>query len=277
MQWENLTSLDFAKAVDTCGGVGTIPIGVIEAHASHLPLGTDMFVAHWVACRAAEEEPIIVFPQYPYSINHETAHLPGGVVIKRELAFGLLENICDEMYRNGLSKIVLLSGHGGNRYFLPLFVQTLPEKAKPYTVYFANLPYDAEAEAVLDHDENGHACEAETSMIRHIDESLVKMEQVPKRPFTNLTRNQSVAKPGGYSQVDWYAMYPHMYVGDASRATAEKGEVLLQSQADGLVKLIRAIKADTVAPALVAEFNERQKRPSAPTFWTEIEATDATE
>lgn len=137
MQWKNLSSLDFAEAVATCQGVGIIPIGVIEAHASHLPLGTDMFAAHWTACRAAEQEPMIVFPQYPFSINHETAHLPGGLVIKRDLAFALLENICDEMYRNGLRKIVLLSGHGGNRHFLPLFVQTLPEKAKPYTVYYA--------------------------------------------------------------------------------------------------------------------------------------------
>lgn len=269
MQWENLTSLDFAKAVESCQGVGIIPVGVIEAHASQLPLGTDMFVAHWVACRAAEQEPIIVFPQYPYTINHETAHLPGGVVIKRELAFALLENICDEMYRNGLTKIILLSGHGGNRFFLPLFVQTLPEKQKPYVVYVANLPYDPDAESVLDHSENGHACEAETSMIRHIDESLVKMDQVPKRPFTNLHRNRPVAKHGGYSQVDWYAMYPHMYVGDASRATAEKGETLLLSQVKRLVTLIRAVKEDTVAPALTAEFNQRQQRPNAPAFWTE--------
>ena len=41
MQWENLTSLDFEKAVTDCQGVGIISVGVIEAHASHLPLGTD--------------------------------------------------------------------------------------------------------------------------------------------------------------------------------------------------------------------------------------------
>ncbi|MFQ5420508.1 MAG: creatininase family protein [Anaerolineae bacterium] len=47
MQWENLTSSDFAQAVQRCRGVGIIPIGVLEAHASHLPLGTDMFTAHF--------------------------------------------------------------------------------------------------------------------------------------------------------------------------------------------------------------------------------------
>lgn len=269
MQWENLTSLDFATAVDNCQSVGIIPIGVIEAHSAQLPLGTDMFAAHWIACRAAEQEPIIVFPHYGYGINHETAHLPGGMVIKREVAFALLENICDEMYRNGLSKIILLSGHGGNRYFLPLFVQTLPEKQKPYVVYYANLPHDPEAFAVLDAEENGHACEAETSMMRHINDDLVKMDQVPPQPFTNLHRNEVVAKAGGYSQADWYAMYPHMYVGDASKATADKGKVILESEVKALVNLIQAVKADTVAPDLVAEFNARQTKPTAPDFWTQ--------
>ena len=67
------------------------PVGVLEAHASHMPLGTDMFTAHFAACRAAEQEPVIVFPPHPFTINHETAHLPGGLVIKRDLAFALLK------------------------------------------------------------------------------------------------------------------------------------------------------------------------------------------
>ena len=78
-----------------------------------------------------------------------------------------------------------------------------------------------------------------------------------------------MAAAGGYSQVDWYAMYPHMYVGDARAATAEKGEKLLAHEIDQLVKLIRVVKADKVAPALVAEFNQRQSKPMPPTFWTD--------
>ncbi|MEM7336961.1 MAG: creatininase family protein, partial [Chloroflexota bacterium] len=257
MQWENLTSYDFEQAVQTCQGVAILPIGVIESHASHLPLGTDMFVAHYIACSAAKQEPILVFPQYPYSINHETAHLPGGVVIKREIAFALLENICDEMHRNGINKIILLSGHGGNRVFLPLFVQTLPEKSKPYAVYVANLPIKAEDEAMVEHREYGHAGEVETSMILHIKEDLVKMDQIPPKSFTNAKRNQAIAEAGGYSQVDWYAMYPHMYVGNAHKSTAEKGRQLLEPHIQYLIKLIQAVKADETAPSLIEEFNQR--------------------
>lgn len=269
MQWETLTSLDFEKAVQECGGVGIIPVGVIEAHASHLPLGADMFTAHWTACRAAEREPAIVYPAYPYGINSESSHLPGAVCVRRELLFALLENICDEMARNGLTKIVLHSGHGGNRYFLPLFVQTLPEKDKSYVVYYADLPSRPGTEEVLESGEYGHACEAETSAMCYIDEHLVRMEQVPARPFPSLQRNAKLQQVGAYTQIDWYAMYPHMYVGDAHQATAEKGKVLVEGAVDQLVALLRAVKDDTVTPGLVQEFIERKQRPAAPKFWTE--------
>ena len=145
MQWEQLTSYDFEQAVTACDRTAIIPIGVIEAHASHLPLGTDMFAAHWYASKAAEEEPVLVFPPYPFGINHESAHLPGAVVIKRELVFALLENVCDEIARQGINKIVILSGHGGNRYFIPLFVQTLVDKSSSLATHLQELHDDIAA------------------------------------------------------------------------------------------------------------------------------------
>ena len=269
MQWENLTSLDFETAVKECQGVGILPVGVIEAHSSHLPLGMDMFACHWVACRASEIEPAIVFHAYPYGINIESAHLPGAISLNRELLFGLLENICDEMARNGLKKIILLSGHGGNRYFLPLFVQTHLEKSKDYTVYYADLPHFPGAEDMLESGEYGHACEAETSIMLHIDSDLVKMDQVPPKKFSNAGLNAEISAVGGYSPVDWYAMYPHMYVGDARQATAEKGDMMLNHEVKALSKLIRIVKNDKMTQQLVDEFLAQMKNPKSPGFWTE--------
>lgn len=269
MQWEYLTSLDFQQSVEDCQGVGIISIGVIEAHASHLPLGTDAISCHWIASRAAEHEPAIVFPFYPFGVNIESVHLPGSVCIRQEIIFSLLENICDEMARNGLKKIILHSGHGGNRHFLSLFVQMLPEKKKPYAVYLAELPHNPEAEKLLESGEYGHACEGETSMMLHISPELVKMDQIPPKPFKNLMRNKAVQDAGAYNQVDWYAMYPHMYVGDASYATREKGKALVDFQIQSLVDLIQEVKRDDITLGLVKEFNLRHKEPKAPGFWTE--------
>jgi len=52
--------------------------------------------------------------------------------------------------------------------------------------------------------------------------------------WDSLKVNQSLIEAGAYSQMDWYAMYPYMYVGDASKATAEKGRVLAERRIAGL-------------------------------------------
>jgi creatinine amidohydrolase len=268
MKWENLTSLDFEKEAKNCNGVGILPIGVLEAHASHLPLGSDMLAAHAIATAAAKEEPAIVFPAYPFGINAESAHLPGSLVLQLDLLFTLLENICDEMARNGLNKIILYSEHGGNRYYLPQFVQMLPAKRKNYLVYYADLPFYPNAEEILDTDEYGHAGEAETSLMLHLAPQTVKMEQLPSQPFTNLKRNEKLRKAGAYSQMDWFSQYPHLYVGDAHTATAAKGKLLFDYSVTALIKLIRTVKDDTTTPALLAEFNRRTASPKSPDFWT---------
>lgn len=266
MQWENLTSLDFERGVQACAGVAILPVGVIEAHGPHLPLGTDAFEAHWTACQAAEQEPAMVFPFYPFGINHESLHLPGALVIRRELVFALLENICDEMGRLGLTKIILFNGHGGNRFALPLFVQTLAERDRSYLAYYAELPYANQD--VLETHEIGHACEEETSHCMHIRGDLVKLDQAPPSPFTNARRNRELREVGAYSPLDWYAMYPAMFVGEPDKATAEKGRVIAERRVAALVRLIHAVKADTITPVLQAEFAARQRHPTAPEVWT---------
>ncbi|MFC1526508.1 creatininase family protein [Candidatus Latescibacterota bacterium] len=263
MRWEELTYKDFPQAVEACGSVAILPVGVIEPHGAHLPLGTDTMAAHWVACQAAEREPAIVFPPYPWGINHEGAHLPGAIVLKRDLLFSLLEAVCDEMGRNGIRKVLITSGHGGNRYLLPLFVQTLVEKQTDYVAYYCEIPSTPEANKVLETKEGGHACEGETSRMLHLRPDLVKMEQIPE-PFTSRNRNEALRDVGVYSPVDWYSMYPNMYVGDATKATAAKGEALSGARVDALVKAIAAVKADTITPELLAEFGRGSAQPSSP-------------
>lgn len=264
MRWENLTMPDFARAVTDCDGVGIVPIGVLEPHSTHMPLGTDMFESHWVACKAAEREPALVFPQYCWGINHEAMHQPGSLVIKRELVFALLANVCEELGRHGFKKILLLSGHGGNRNFLPLFVQTQLETPKDYCVYFGNIPHWRDSEALMETPNLGHACEAETSTALYLHPELVKMEVLPDEPAPPDTHGNAVRDAYGYSPADWYSQYPRMYVGDGHPGTAEKGKILIERRVDDLVELIRVIKADEATGAMMREFQGAALRPVNP-------------
>ncbi len=258
MQWEHLTGGEFEEAVAKAQGVCIVPVGVLEYHGPHLPLGADMLTAHAIACEAARREPAIVYPAYHFGVNTETKHFPGGIVIKDHLLFELLENICDEISRNGLKKIVLLSGHGGNRFFLPLFVQLSLDKGKDYTLYFVRGVRDSEVHRqVTETEVHGHACECETSMALHINPELVKMEALdPDHWWAPQDQLQEISERV-YTPVDWFGRYPEHCAGDPRPATAEKGKALFEAAVANLVEVLKAVKADRAAPDAYAAFNER--------------------
>jgi hypothetical protein len=118
---EELTSPEFAQAVELSGSVCILPIGILEKHGPHLPLGTDMMDAREVALRAAKQEYSIVFPEYYFGQIYEAKHQPGTIAYSAELVWNLLQETCDELARNGLKKIIIVNGHGGNRFFLNYF------------------------------------------------------------------------------------------------------------------------------------------------------------
>lgn len=258
MQWEQLTSDDFRAAVaDT--GVCLLALGVLERHSTHLPLGTDMLNAHRIACLAAEREPAVVFPQWYFGQIYEARCFPGTVTLEPKLLLALLEGVLDEIGRNGFRKVILVNGHGGNTHLLAFLAQTSLWAQKPYTVY---VPQGLSAErraawqAITETEFHGHACECETSVTLASYPDLVHMERVPDQPALPLERLAGV--PGNFSGISWYANHPEHYAGDARTASADKGRRLQQLQVDQLAEFIGAVKADDVAPALEAEFFERE-------------------
>ncbi|MCD6291462.1 MAG: creatininase family protein [Anaerolineae bacterium] len=258
MQWEELTGGEFEAAVEKAAGVCILPIGVIEYHGPHLPLGTDSLTAHALASEAARREPAIVFPAYYFGVNVETKHFPGGIVIRDHLLLELLENVCDEISRNGLKKIVLLSGHGGNRFLLPLFVQLMLDKGKDYTLYYVYGLNDEEArKQVLETKVHGHACEYEASIMLHIYPQLVKMDALdPEHWWAPQDRLGDLGQRV-YTPADWFSRFPEHCAGDPRPASAEKGRVLFEALVSDLADIIKAIKADTAAPEAYATFEQR--------------------
>src|SRR5690554_4628985 len=123
MLWEELTAPEFEKAREKAKGVCVVPFGVIEKHGTHLPLGTDMIIARRVAEDLAKEEPVVLFPYYYFGQIFEARHVPGTIAVKPDLLFGLLDEVCDEIARNGFDKIVLLNSHGGNPMLIKYFMQ----------------------------------------------------------------------------------------------------------------------------------------------------------
>lgn len=262
MLWEELTAPEFAAAVQATDGTCLVPLGVIEKHGDHLPLGTDLLNIRELAVRAARLEPAVVFPPFFCGQICEARHQPGTLAYDGGFLLAALDHTCREIARNGLKKIILLNGHGGNNHLLPFFAQTTLGAARDYAVYVVNFDaaFPPEARAVIENTAGGHADEVETSLMLAARPDLVRREKIDPsagRPLGRLAHLDGRA----YTAIWWYADYPDHLAGDPSLATADKGRRLYELAAENLAGIIRRIKRDRATAALQEEFFRRAEEP----------------
>jgi creatinine amidohydrolase len=257
--WEEMTAADLVRAATEWGGVCLLPIGSLEKHAEHLPLGTDFIAAHRVAKAAAAIEPAVVFPPITLAVVSELRCHPGSVSLPSDLLLKTWELVCDEIARNGFRKIVIVNGHGGNRNLIPQLVMECLNRRKPYALYFHRREDDpALTKRLLETDYHSHACECETSVMMHLAPDLVRPEQIG---VLDGRRQRDFDIGGAYSSVDWYSNHPTNYAGDARPASAEKGQLLFEARARHLAEVVAKIKRDQRVPELLAEFYDRADNP----------------
>jgi len=262
-KYEELTAPDFITAVERSGATCLIPIGVLEKHGPHLPLGTDLLDVRVVASRAAEKEYVVVFPEYYFGQILEAKHQPGTIAYSQELQWKLLQETCDELGRNGFKNIVLVNGHGGNNSFLPYFCQCQLAERKDYVVFFFRPQDDPEVtekvRKLRKTTTGGHAGETEVSTMLVHRPDIVHPDRASQQSGENQRRMEHI--PYAFTGIGWYAMYPNHYAGDGSQASTEIGELLIGSEVDQLVTLIRTLKKDDTALRLQNRFFDESEQP----------------
>lgn len=263
VKWEELTAPDFIKAVEKSARTCVIPLGILEKHGPHLPLGTDLISVRETAIRAARKEFTLIFPPFYFGQIYEARQQPGTVAYRPETVFAVLQETCDELHRNGIEKIILVNGHGGNSSLLPYFCQIQLEKQKDYAVYLFR-PQDAEAyqeklEKMRQTDWDGHAGETETSLMLAVSPDLVHLDRANEQSGRDQERLKKLAY--AYTAIWWYARYPNHYAGDGSYGTLEMGELILDNEVDQLVEMIRSVKADQSTLDLQRQFYEDANNP----------------
>lgn len=257
--WEELTGPDFVKAIQQAQGTCILPIGILEKHGPHMPIGSDLLNARYVALHAAEQQYAVVFPEYYFGQIAEARQEPGTVSYSRELQLALLQATTDEMGRNGCKKILVVNGHGGNNHLLPYFAQTQLEKPHDYVVYIFDQRVPATGGPAKKTTIDQHAGESETSKMLIVRPDLVHMD----RAKNELGDDQHhVNLPDGvYTGIWWYAKFPDHYAGDGSVANKELGEYQVKWWVDAVSKTLVAIKADNESLQLQKEFFEKATHP----------------
>jgi creatinine amidohydrolase len=260
--WEELTSEEFAKAVKLSEGVCIIPIGVIEKHGQHLPLGTDVFTSREISLRAASKEYALVFPFYFTGQINEAKHQPGTIAYSPEMLFKFLQESCDEISRNGIKKIIIMNGHGGNNSFLQYFCQSQLAAHRDYALFIYSPEVDPDTQkkisALRKSTTGGHADEVESSVMMYIKPELVKIERADSETGADLNR---LGLKNAYTGIWWYGKYPNHYAGDAKGASAEIGELSVNQKVLQLSEVIKYIKSDETTLDLQNKFYKESENP----------------
>jgi creatinine amidohydrolase len=260
---EDLTSPKFPLAVEQAGGVCIIPLGIIEKHGPHLPIGTDMYESREIAFHAAEKEYAVVFPPYFVGQIFEARHQPGTIAYSNELMWKMLDETCKELSRNGLKKIILLNGHGGNTNFLHYFCQSQLAKQEDYVVVMFEEGRDEvngkEIESLKKAKLDSHAGEEETSMMYFINPDFVDQQAISSQ--SGLDQKRLIQLPYAYTGIWWYAKFPNHFASDVTTPNKRLGELLITSSSSQLAELVKFLKKDNTIKQLQDEFFKRAENP----------------
>ena len=260
VRWDELTAADWPKALEMSGRTAILPIGILEKHGPHGPIGSDLIQVREIAARATKSEYAVVFPDYFYGQIYEARHQPGTFALPSRLIWELLDATCEEIARNGFNKILIVNGHGGNPNFLRFFIQSQLERRREYAVYLLEPgPDPAFTETVnkmrkSDPAGDQHAGERETSTLLYLRQELVKMDHAADESGANQHR---LPLPELYTGSWWYAGYPNHYAGEGAKATRELGQLLTEQRVQTLIKALRTVKADVRTLQLQKEFFDR--------------------
>ena len=223
-------------------GVDTvvIPLGSVEQHSSHLPIGTDCMTAEAVARGVAEHFNALLMPVLPISTCYEHKGKKGSFWMRPSTYYAMLEDIILCMHSQGIKKVFLIVGHGGIfisdpavRELNALYDDLIVIKAYPST-------FASQADLIDNKEPELHAGEVETSLILHLDEEAVNMEEAKKNDFQPQFPREFL----NYASL--HKLSPTSAWGKPSLATKEKGEKLLKFRIDGCIKFIEeALKIAT--------------------------------
>ena len=261
-RWDELTASDWPKALQQTNRTCILPIGILEKHGPHMPIGADLIQVREWAARATKKEYAVVFPDYFYGQINEARHVPGSFALPERVVWDLLEATCDEIARNGFDKIVIINGHGGNPELIRYFIQTRLEKRRDYAVYF----FESHGDSAFNHElatmhksdpaGDQHAGERETSAMLYLRPDLVEMDSARNESGANQHR---LNIPNIYTAIWWYADFPNHYAGEGFRATRAEGQLVEEHIIGQLVESLKAVKADTRTLQLQNEYFDKVK------------------
>lgn len=217
--------------------VAILPVGAIEQHGPHLPLETDNILAQAFAGRLAARLKCFVLPVLPYGQVWSLRHFPGSLTVSSETMTHFVAELVESLGHQGVKLVVVVSGHLGNLAPLKEAARLVLLRGGP-TMLYMNYPglsraCDGVLEAPASHPGIVHADEIETSLLLAVAPERVAMDRAvaeyPKYP-----------DHFDYAATGWEQVNKTGVFGDATKASAAKGEVILERVLEHAERIVRA-------------------------------------
>ncbi len=230
MELKDITGMDYESADKT---LALLPVGSVERHGDHLPLGTDGELPTYIAREAGKRLKCIVMPPVWYGSCNAMRPFPGTFDVDQDALYGYLKSIMEEADRNGIRLLVVLNGHGGNATPIQMAARaaTHREGARLSVVAF-DWWKDLGLSKLPLFKAPGHAGEDETSAMLAIAGDRVKMESAVRF-------DADYPRFRVYSKAMDGRLYAKALTGDATAAKTESGKELLDAAVADLVAFVK--------------------------------------
>jgi creatinine amidohydrolase len=252
------------KAAAEEGRVAVLPVATYEDHGPHLPVDVDVLLANEICERAVARIPgeaILIPPvNHGYSPHHMDFH--GTITITWDTFIRYVKDVCVSVAHHGFQRILIVNGHGSNTSPCDMaarltVIDTAGAVLCASVNHWALRKVRVEGGEIRDSSYGGtsHACEYETSLYLALKPDLVDMsravdERAPLPPSfqTDLLAGTHPQGSAANLNIYWSARTDSGVMGDATLATAEKGEHFLAAAVEGLIELIREYRQTPILP-----------------------------
>jgi creatinine amidohydrolase len=224
--------------------VVVLPWGATEAHNYHLPYATDNYQCDYVASEAArlaweQGAKVVVLPTIPFGVNTGQLDITLDMNLNPSTQLAILRDVVTVLARQGIPKLVILNGHGGND-----FRQILRELQAEFPSVFL---CTATLFKIVDRNQffsapGDHADEMETSMMLHIAPQLVRPLEEAGSGAAKQFRIQAL-RQWAWAQREWSKVTADTGVGNPAAATAEKGAAFLRAVTENLGQFLVELAA----------------------------------
>ena len=243
VEWGRLKAAELNERA-AAGAIAILPVASTEQHGPHLATGVDTILCGEICRRAAHKlvergEPAVVAPVLWAGLAEHHVEFGGTFTLSLATYHGLLRDLCASILGAGFERIVIVNGHGGNVSALnALSAELTAELESPIAIATYWLLADEAFAAILEDQRSVlHACEGETAMMMAARPELVDRGRLAEAfgPMPDDRRgtvlNQPLHRWRSFKEIT-----PSGVIGDARRATAEKGERLLDAASTRLAE-----------------------------------------